>query len=177
MKKFQIAIIWSAWANEYPDGSLEFQKLYDISYQTWYILAQKWCYVITGGKSGIMLWASEWSRVAWGISIGFVKWSSRWVSNEYVDIEIVTNMGDWWDAFLIPYSADGAIIIGGGAGTLKEITGFYIQNKPIVAIEETGWWAEKLANQFLDERKIIKILSSNSPENAVDLLISKLTNT
>ena len=174
MKKFQIAIIWSAWAEEYPEWSLEFEKLYEMSYQAWYLLAEKWCFVLTGGKSGIMLWASKWCRDAWGISIGFVKWSQRFVSNEYVDIEIVTNMWDGWDAFLIPYSADGAIVIGGGVGTLKEIAWFYLQWKPIIILEKTGWWAEKLKDQYLDERNIIKTISANTPKEAVQILLVKL---
>ena len=84
-------------------------------------------------------------------------------------------MGDGGDAFLIPYSADGAIVIGGGVGTLKEIAGFYLQGKPIIALEQTGWWSEKLKNQFLDERKITQVMSVNSPEEAVQLLLSELS--
>lgn len=175
MKKYQIAIVGSAGQEEYPEGSFDFERLYSMSYKIGYLLAQNNCYVITGGKSGIMEAAAKGCRDARWINIGFVKWAKRNVANDYVDIEIVTNMGDSGDAFLIPYSTDGAIVIGGGVGTLKEIAGFYLQGKPIIALEQTGWWSEKLKNQFLDERKITQVMSVNSPEEAVQLLLSELS--
>ncbi len=174
MKKFQIAVIGSAGQEEYPLGSLEFKKLYDMGYEVGKFLAHNNCFILTGGKSGIMEAASKWSHEGWGVNIGFIKWSSRNVANPYVDIEIVTNMGHGGDAFLIPYSADGAIVIGWGAWTLKEIAGFYLQGKPIVLMENSWWWAKKLGEEPFDERKIVPFFIENTPESAVKKLLSLL---
>jgi uncharacterized protein (TIGR00725 family) len=171
MKKLQIAIIGSAGQEEYPVDSLNFQELYELSYEVAFLLAQNNCYVITGWKSDIMEAAAKWCREAGWINIGFIKWEKREESNNYVDIEIVTNMWDWGDAFLIPYSADGAIIIWGWVGTLKEISWFYLQGKPCIALEKTWWWASKLRNWFLDERKKVKILSWSTPVEAVQNML------
>jgi hypothetical protein len=48
MKKLQIAIIGSAGQEEYPVDSLNFQELYELSYEVAFLLAQNNCYVITG---------------------------------------------------------------------------------------------------------------------------------
>ena len=172
MKKYQIAIIWAAGAQEYPKGWFNFKQLYELAYEVGYLLAQHDCYILTGGKSGIMEGACKGVQQWWSISLGFIKWEQRHQSNQFNDIEIVTNMGDGGDAFLIPYSADGAIIIGWGVGTLKEICGFYLQGKPLVAIKWSGWWADKLADQYIDERRLVKIIGENSPTGAVKTLLS-----
>jgi predicted nucleic acid-binding OB-fold protein len=38
----------------------------------------------------------------------------------------------------------------------------------------TGGWSEKLADDFLDERKRLRFESASDPEMAVKLLISKI---
>lgn len=174
MKKYQIAVIWSAWQEEYPENAYNFQELYSLSYRVWYELAKKNCYVLTWWKSWIMKWASQWCKDGEGISVWFIRGEKRWESNSFVDIEIVTNMWDGWDAFLIPYSADGAIVIWWWSGTLKEICGFYLQWKPVVLLDNTWWWSTKLKNQYLDERKRLSMMSCDTPLWAVDTLLSAL---
>lgn len=106
--------------------------------------------------------------------MGIVRGSERGVANEYVDVEIVTNMGQGGDAFVIPYTADAAIVVGGGVGTLKEISGFYLAGKPIVALAGTGGWADRLAGEYLDERRIVRIESATTPEEAVNQVLELL---
>jgi len=174
MKKLQIAIIWSAWSIEYPTGWFDFDTLYRYAYECGKLCAEQWAIVITWWKSWIMEWASKWAKDWWWITVWFVKGSERNVANPYVDIEIVTNMGTWWDGFMIPYSADGAIIVWWWVGTLKEVSWFYLANKPLVAITWTGWRAEKLAWTYLDERKIRMIQQASSPQEAVSKLFTSL---
>ena len=83
-------------------------------------------------------------------------------------------MGDGGDAFLIPYSADAAVIVGGGVGTLKEITGLYAQGKPLVAMRNTGGWSDRLADTFLDERQTVRIIGKDTPEEAIEFLLDVL---
>ncbi len=67
-------------------------------------------------------------------------------------------------------SCDAIIAIGGGSGTLGEITTAYQHAIPVVALKGSGGWSDKLASTFLDERKRIKILSVKTPKQAVDLI-------
>lgn len=49
-------------------------------------------------------------------------------------------------------SCDAIIAIGGGSGTLNEITVAYQKKIPIFVMKGTGGWADKLADQYLDDR-------------------------
>lgn len=71
--------------------------------------------------------------------------------------------------YILAANCDAAIAISGGSGTLNEIAVAYQLNIPVVAILNTGGWAEKLADQYLDERKRLKIISASTPKEAVDL--------
>lgn len=68
-------------------------------------------------------------------------------------------------------SCNGIIAIGGGSGTLTEIAIAYQANVPVVVLEGTGGWSEKLANQYLDDRQRFKIESAATPEEAVEKLL------
>ena len=69
-------------------------------------------------------------------------------------------------------SCDCVIALGGGSGTLTEIAIAYQAGIPIVVIEKTGGWSDKLTNIYLDARKRIKIESAENPEVAVALAIT-----
>ena len=64
-------------------------------------------------------------------------------------------------------SCDAIIAIGGGSGTLTEMAIAYQDNIPIVVIENTGGWSEKLANSFIDERKRVKVKVAKNAKEAV----------
>lgn len=49
-------------------------------------------------------------------------------------------------------SCDAIVAIGGGSGTLNEITVAYQKKIPIFVMKGTGGWADKLADQYLDDR-------------------------
>ena len=171
-KKLQIAVIGSAGQEEYPQNSQNFSFNESLAFEVGQILAEKGCILVNGGKSGIMEASSKGAKSKNGITIGVIKGNQRFGSNQYTDIEIVSNILDGGDALLIPTMCDGAIVIGGGAGTLAELSGFYRINKPIITIANTGGWAQKLANTYLDERQKVLIQQSKNPVDAVNLLLA-----
>jgi len=67
------------------------------------------------------------------------------------------------------------ICINGGSGTLMEIAMAYQAGIPIVVIDKTGGWSERLKDTFLDDRRRIKIEVAKTPQEAVELAIN-LTN-
>lgn len=69
-------------------------------------------------------------------------------------------------------SCDGIITIGGGSGTLTEIAIAYQANIPIVAMKNTGGWSDRLLDTYLDDRKRVKVVGVNTPEEAVGTLIN-----
>ncbi|MDE2104180.1 MAG: hypothetical protein KGL39_43490 [Patescibacteria group bacterium] len=68
-------------------------------------------------------------------------------------------------------SCDVIICVSGGSGTLTEIAIAYQANIPIIVIKSSGGWSQRLEDQFLDDRKRVRIIPANSPEEAVDLAI------
>jgi hypothetical protein len=77
--------------------------------------------------------------------------------------------------FINVYSADGVIVVGGGAGTLTEIAAAYIEGKPIVALRGSGGVADEYAGRYLDQRKTVLIHAADTPSEAVELVLRLIT--
>ena len=94
-----------------------------------------------------------------------------------VDVIIATGLerGGGRETTLV-LSCDGIITIGGGSGTLTEITIAYQANIPIVAMNNTGGWSDKLSGKYLDERKRIKIEGADTAKKAVEKIITLIKN-
>lgn len=92
---------------------------------------------------------------------------------ENVDIVIASGLerGGGRETTLV-LSCDGIIVLSGGSGTLTEMAIAYQANIPIVALQGTGGWADKLADQYIDARKRVKVEGAKNPEEAVSLLLS-----
>jgi len=89
-----------------------------------------------------------------------------------VDIVIATGLerGGGRELPLV-LSCDAIIAINGGSGTLTEIAIAYQANIPVVALQGFGGWSEKLAGQYLDDRKRIKIEVAKTPRIAAEKAI------
>lgn len=69
-------------------------------------------------------------------------------------------------------SCDGIILVSGGSGTLTEAAIAYQANRPIVAMKGTGGWADKLADEYIDARKRLKVEGAETPAEAVTKIIA-----
>jgi uncharacterized protein (TIGR00725 family) len=68
-------------------------------------------------------------------------------------------------------SCDAVIAISGGSGTLTELAIAYQADIPMIALKGVGGWSEKLAGQYLDERKRRKVFAANTAEEAVKIAL------
>lgn len=174
-KKLQIGVIGSAGQDDYENNGAASQEMIMIAKEVGGLLAKANVIVVTGGKDGIMEAAAEGAKMAGGLTVGVIKGQDRFLSNQYTDVEIISGMiADGFDELTLVLMCDALIVIGGGAGTLQEITIAYRNNKPIIAIEDLGGWGERLAGKYLDERKKIFIKSAQSPIEAVNLALSEI---
>ncbi len=73
--------------------------------------------------------------------------------------------------FVLVNSCDVIIAISGGSGTLNEMAIAYQLNIPIIAIQGTGGWADKMADKFFDNRNRLKVISVSSPKEAIEKAI------
>ncbi len=165
----QIAIIGYAGLEEYPVNSKIPQYCYACSASLGKQIGERKWYLITGGESGIMESASMAAKNAGGITIGVMSESKRGKSNNYIDIEVVTNSYETSSTPTLIAMADIVIVCGGGAGTLQEIAVAYRLNKPIILMKKTGGWADRLQDEFLDERKKYPLIRSKSSKECLFL--------
>lgn len=119
--------------------------------------------------------ACRGAKKAGGLTIGITYGKGLKVVEKNADVVIASGLerGGGRELVLV-LSCDAIIAISGGSGTLTEIAIAYQANIPIVVLKGTGGWSNKLANQFLDNRKRIRIEMANSPKDAVELAL-KLT--
>lgn len=110
--------------------------------------------------------ASRGAKEAGGLVIGIVPQDSKQEANAFCDVVISTGMGHARD-FITAYSADAVIAVGGGAGTMIEVTAAYQKRIPIVALKGTGGVADQLVDSYIDDRKLERIIGENSPERGV----------
>jgi len=113
--------------------------------------------IISGGQKGVMyelcrgVFENRNNSVNKCSIIGILPSNGFKEGNEYLDVAIPTGSGALQN-IIVPMSADLVIAVGGSAGTLAEISFAWQNKKPIGLIGKTGW-ANKLANQKLDNRR------------------------
>ena len=115
--------------------------------------------------------ASIGARRQGGLTVG-ITYGSGLETYGDADVIIATGLerGGGRELSLV-LSCDAIISICGGSGTLTEIAIAYQANVPVVALAHTGGWSEKLAGNYLDDRKRLKIESSTNAKDAVKLAI------
>lgn len=176
MKRCQIGIIGSAGPEEYPPGSAPEEKVFQLAATTGKLLAQNNCIVITGGKGGVMEAAARGAKESGGITVGVVKGKIRGTSNSFTDVEVVSGMEGCGEETMLVLMCDGLIVIGGGAGTLQEMAIAYRNAKPLVVLGGVSGWGDKLAGSFLDDRKMVRIEQTQTPEDAVNMVLRLIAN-
>jgi len=109
--------------------------------------------VMTGGLGGVMAAASQGARAAAGYHegdvIGLLPGLDPGAANPWVDIAIATGLDHARNSLVA--NADAVVAVGGGAGTLSELSFAWIYNRLIVALALPGWSGE-LAGRRLDAR-------------------------
>ena len=146
------------------------KKAYNFAYEIGRELALENCVVLTGGGMGVMEAALKGAKEVGGTTLAIIPWNDRKKVNAYADVVVDTGMG-WSRDEINLLSCDGAIIVGGGAGTLNEATYAYMLKKPIVSLIGSGGTAEKVANQYIDLRRTEKIIGVRTAEEAVKKIV------
>ncbi len=143
----RIAIIGGRKAS---DEALQF------AYDVGKLLGEQDILVYTGGGPGIMESCSRGVHDGGGIAVGVLKGSTSEEANQYVQIPIMTGMGDLRNGILVR-SVHGAIAIEGNYGTLSEIAYTLGYEKPAVGFQT---W------------DIPGLKAVDSPEQAVETILN-----
>ncbi len=155
------------------------QYLKDLSYRIGYLIAKEGWLLFSGGRDGVMEFASKGAKEAGGITVGILPSLTIKEANQYIDIPITTGLGMGMRSELMVQTVDAIIMIGGKNGTLKELSSAYMNSKPIVILRGSGELADSVQSifyegKYLDSRRNVEILFADSPEEAISILRSAL---
>ena len=141
------------------------------AYEVGQLIAKEGAVLISGGTTGVMEAASRGAREGGGLTIGVLPGTERGSANPYVDIALPTGLGTARN-LIYTRGCDAVIMVGGGAGTLNELTIAYQARRNVVVLEGTGGWADRIRaslvdGRFLDERRAAETYFAQTAPEAV----------
>jgi uncharacterized protein (TIGR00725 family) len=131
-------------------------------------LAKKKVTLICGGLGGVMAAACKGARSAGGKTVGIVPGNTRDEANPYVDIPIVTGIGEARNVIVVN-TAQAVIAIGGKFGTLSEVAYALRSKIPVVGLNT--WTLSK------NGRLVKSIIAANTPKEAVEKALAAIKGT
>lgn len=174
-RKLQIGVMGSAADLEY---SPEIERL---AFEVGKLIASSGNITVYGAEKdydSLSTAASRGAKSVGGLTVGvtYSKGKEVWDKEGNTDVIIVTGIERGGGReFVLVNSCDAIIIISGGSGTLTEAAIAYQSNIPIVALVGSGGWADKLAGEFIDERKRVMVEGAKTPEEAVQMAVRSLS--
>ena len=166
MKKIQIGIMGSAADLKYSDEALDFAK------ELGKLIAKSGNVLVYGAEKEYTSLSTEAAKVATkngGITIGVAGGKNKKIFGKFRPTVLINSgleIGGGRE-FTLVLSCDVIIAISGGSGTLTEMAIAYQAGIPIIVVDKFGGWAEKLSNEFIDDRKRLKCISCKNEKDAL----------
>lgn len=127
-------------------------------------IARHGAILVCGGRGGVMEAACRGARSAGGTTVGILPGTDRREANAYVDIPIVTGMGEARNAIVVR-SADAVIAVSGGYGTLSEVGLALKMGHPVVGLRT---W-----ELYQEGQPAGAVMEADSPAQAVQLALGR----
>jgi uncharacterized protein (TIGR00725 family) len=108
--------------------------------------------------------ACQGAKAEGGTTLGILPGTDRREANPYVDLAIVTGLGEARNA-LVVRTADAVVAVSGGYGTLSEIGLALKMERPVVGL---GTWELRQDGQPVDA-----VLQAATPAQAVELALAE----
>jgi len=121
--------------------------------------------LVCGGRGGVMEAACRGARSRGGTTVGILPGIHRGEANPYVDIPIVTGLGEARNVVVVR-TAGAVIAVSGGYGTLSEIGLALKMGKPVVGLET---W-----ELYQGGKPAGAVRVARTPEEAVELALELL---
>ena len=96
-------------------------------------LAEAGAILVCGGRGGVMEAAGRGARSAGGLTLGILPGESAGEANRWVDIPVVTGLGEARNV-IVARTSEALIALPGGAGTLSEIAFALKFARPVIAL-------------------------------------------
>ncbi len=107
--------------------------VYDLARQVGFLIGREEAILICGGGAGVMEASARGAKEAGGITIGILPGDSAAEANPYIDIPIVTGLGNARNVVNV-LTSQAIIAIHGSYGTLSEIALALKCGTPVVAL-------------------------------------------
>jgi len=131
-------------------------------------LAKRGAILVCGGLGGIMEAACKGASLEGGTTIGILPGDRSQTANPYVQIPIVTGLGEARNVIVVK-SAQAVIAIGGSYGTLSEISHALQSGIPVIGLDT---WS--LSRNGRQDKSIIPAQSpTEAVDKALDLIAKK----
>jgi uncharacterized protein (TIGR00725 family) len=151
-------------------GARVSREVYNSALHLGELIAKNGWLLLNGGRNaGVMRAATEGAKRKGGTTIGILPGNDAAESNPFIDIPIVTNMGDARNVINV-LTSDVVVACPGSAGTISEIALALKNYKHVILL---GW---SLAPLFEEERSAGQLLEAQTAEQCV-ALISRLLKT
>jgi len=125
-------------------------------------LAEAGATLVCGGGGGVMEAACRGAKKAGGLTIGILPGFHAGDANPFVDIPIVTGLGEARNVIIVR-TAQAVIAVGGEFGTLSEIAFALKMGRPVIGLET--WELSKAG------KPCPAIIRAQNPEEAVRLAL------
>lgn len=139
------------------------KEISDLAFEVGRELAKSEAILICGGLSGVMEAACKGAKEAGGTTVGILPGTSRKEANPYIDIPIVTGLGEARNIIVVR-STKAIIAISGSYGTLSEIAFALRFNIPVIGLKT--WQLKEPSG------KISSIIETNTPLEAVKAAVA-----
>jgi uncharacterized protein (TIGR00725 family) len=138
-------------------------EIYELAYRVGFGIACKGAILICGGRGGVMEAAAKGAREAGGLTIGILPGPDASEANPYIEIPIVTDLGNARNVINV-LTSESIIAIDGAYGTLSEIALALKCGTPVVGLHT---W-----NPAAPGDKPLPITLVATPEEAVDAALA-----
>lgn len=126
-------------------------------------IARHGAVLVCGGGGGVMEAACRGAKEEGGLTVGILPGTDRRQANPFVDVPLVTGLGEARNA-LVVRTADTVIALSGGYGTLSEIGLALKMGQPVIGLDT---W--ELSHSGKPESAIVR---ATTPAQAVELAVA-----
>ncbi len=134
------------------------EEIYDIAYHVGKLIAESKNILICGGLFGVMEASCKGAVEHGGITIGILPGDDINTANKFVSIPIATNMGHARN-IIISTTSSFLIAVGGGYGTLSEISIGLKNNKKVYSLHSWDIPGVIKIRSVKDLQKTVKVLN------------------
>lgn len=110
------------------------QRITDLSAEVGRQIGRAGAILVCGGRGGVMAAAARGAKETGGITIGILPGDSDSEANPYIDIPVVTGMGQARNVINV-LTSQAVIAVAGAYGTLSEIALARVAGIPVIGLE------------------------------------------